>query len=70
MEKPIKFKTLTQADEAMLDYIDQTFDNKFQDAHSIARIQVRAFGGLMPDMRELPHYYCIQFGDYGPYLTK
>jgi len=70
MKKPIKFKTAAQADAARLEYIDQTFENKFQDARSIVRIKVVEFGGLMLDMRKLPHYFCIQFGDCGPYLTE
>jgi hypothetical protein len=66
---PIKFKTAELADQARLDYIDRTFENKFQDARSITRIKVNEFGGSMPDGRELPHYWCVQLGDYGPYLT-
>jgi hypothetical protein len=66
----MKFKTAELAEEARLTYIEQTFENKFQDARSITKIKVNAFGGSMPDGRELPRYWCVQFGDYGPYLCE
>jgi len=66
----IKFKTAELADQARMDYIDRTFENKFQDARSITRIKVNEVGGSMPDGRKLPHYWCVQLSDSGPYLTN
>jgi hypothetical protein len=58
--KPVYFKTRDEAEKVYLEYIDQTFANKFQDAMSIARIKIVEF----------KKGFAIQFGDYGPYLQK
>lgn len=58
--KPVYFKTHAEAEQAYLRYIDQTFPNRFQDAHSITRIK----------LVEFERGFAIRFGDYGPYLEK
>jgi hypothetical protein len=58
--KPIYFKTRDEVEKVFLEYIDRNYPNKFQDAMSIARVQIREF----------KKGFAIQFGDYGPYLQK
>lgn len=55
----ICFRTRELAQAAADKFIGLNFPNKFQDARSIARIKIVEFG----------NYFCVQFGDYGEYLT-
>lgn len=68
--KPIRFKTLENAYSAYLKYVAETFPNTFQDARSIARVHIREFGGVLLNAKKTAKYWCIQFGDYGPYLSS
>ena len=58
--EPLYFKTHDEAEKVYLAYIDKEYPNRFQDAFSIARVQIREF----------KKGFAIQFGDYGPYLEK
>ena len=58
--KPLYFKTRDEAEKVYIAYIDKEYPNRFQDAFSIARVQIREF----------EKGFAIQFGDYGPYLEK
>ena len=58
--KPLYFKTRAEAEAVYLAHIDKEYPNRFQDAFSIARVQIREF----------EKGFAIQFGDYGPYLEK
>ena len=58
--KPIYFKTRAEVEQVFLEYIDRNYPNKFQDAMSIARAQIKEF----------KKGFAIQLGDYGPYLQK
>ena len=57
--KPIKFKTLDDAQAAYARYIAKTYKNVFQDAQSVARVNIVERVG----------YWCIQLNNYGGYLA-
>ena len=53
------FKTSQAAHDAMQPWIDATYPNRFQDAHSITRVKIVEF----------TKGFAVQLGDCGPYLT-
>lgn len=66
-----KFKTFDEAKTYADQFTGKMFPNRFQFPGENQSATVREYGGFEREGKLLPRYFCVQFGDCGPYaLTR